>query len=118
MSSVKAEARAGSAAFANTRARRRTDIAEPRLLAEKTSGSGGQIAAKGTRVIATMATSPSSTLSATTSSTSPSEAEGTSRHSDSDTTTPRSPLAKKKRPRHIDSKYQPEWSLKYQGIKL
>ena len=50
------------------------------------------------------------------SGTSPSEAEGSSRQSDSghfDTASPGSPLpTKKKRPRHIDSKYQPEWFLK------
>ena len=45
----------------------------------------------------------------------------TSQQSDSghsDTTSPGSPLStKKKRPRHIDSKYQPEWPLKYQVVK-
>ena len=67
----------------------------------------------------TMATSVASSSSL--SGTSLSEAEGTSRQSDSghsDTTSPGSPLStKKKKLRHIDRKYQPEWSLKYQGVK-
>lgn len=47
------------------------------------------------------------------------DAEGTmSRQSDSGhSDTPAGPFLKKKRSRYIDSKFQPEWSLKYQGIK-
>ena len=65
-----------------------------------------------------MATSISGSLSSTCPS---DDADGTtSRQSDSghSDSPPAPSFAKKKRPLgHIDSKYQPEWSLKYQGIK-
>ena len=48
-----------------------------------------------------------------------SASDGASRRSGSDSdTSPSGSLPKrKKRQRHIDSKYQPEWSVKYRGIK-